>query len=303
MPDVAMHYFFGQDVLTELPADIRIDPDVFVFALSGPDDWFFCFTNLLICARGRYMHRRKTGAFLKALAQKPSLFSYFCGYYCHYILDATCHPYIIAHAGSYDMTEQTRQYRGNHTALERALDRWIMDERMETRHLSEVVFSEPLPEELSLPIDLVYQNVFGWTNVFQDLLMAKKKMRRYTRILEDRNGFAKLVTDIVHHPLLQPLPYSRHYYETEDILNLSHRQWHHPKDPSLISTSSFPELLEQARKEAVAGITAVSHGDLSLIGNRSYLTGLDLDDKRNDNEETYSLLDKDGKKEKSTPEE
>ena len=115
-------------------------------------------------------------------------------------------------------------------------------------------------------------------------------MYRYLRILEDPYGLAKLTTEIVPHPLLTPLPYSQHYYENEDILNLSHLEWHHPKDPSLTSTSSFPELLEQARKEAVKVIIEASGGNYSGIGNRSYLTGLDLYDTRNHAPDTYSVL-------------
>ena len=287
-----MHYYFGQDVLSGLPKEIKIDPDEFRFALSGPDDWFFCFTNVLLCSRGRIMHRQKTGAFLHALAKEPSLFSYFSGYFCHYTLDATCHPYIIAHAGSYNLTGQSRQYRGNHTALERALDRWIRAQHNETRSLAEIMDSKNLPKELAQPINCAYKKVYGWNNVFPELLIAKQRTNRYLRILEDRYGFAKLITDIFPHPLLQPLPYSRHYYESEDILNLSHNEWHHPKDPALTSTQSFPELMEAARKEAVKAIIAVSHKDLSLIRNRSYLTGFDLNDKRNNAEETYTLLNK-----------
>ena len=293
MPDFAMHYYFGQDVRSDLPDNLRIDPDVFCFALSGPDDWFFCFTNALLCARGRIMHRQKTGDFLRSLAAEPFLFSYFCGYFCHYTLDATCHPYIIAHAGTYDLSIQSRQYRGNHTALEHALDRWILNEHQETRSMTDILPQKPLPENYSEPLNYVYKKVYGWNNVFPDLLTAKRRMFRYLRILEDRSGYAKLITNIVPHPLLQPLPYSRHYYESEDILNLEHREWHHPKDPELKSTASFPELLETARKEAAAGIMAVTRGDPSLIRNRSYLTGLDLDDKRNAAEETYTLLPKD----------
>ena len=290
MPDFAMHYYFGQDVKSRLPERISIDPDVFQFALSGPDDWFFCFTNALLCARGPIMHRRKTGTFLRALAKEPTLFSYFCGYYCHYILDSTCHPYIIAHAGTYDLTVQTRQYRGNHTALEHALDRWILNQHQETRSMTVVAPQNMLPEELAQPLNQIYLTVYGWKKVFPDLLTAKQKMYRYIPILEDRFGIAKFLTDIVPHPILQSLPYSRHYYESEDILNLEHRQWHHPKDPQLTSTASFPELLEKARQEAAAGIIAASRGDLSRIQNRSYLTGLDLQDKRNHAADSYTLL-------------
>ena len=290
MPDFATHYYFGQKVLSDLPEEIPVDPDVFDFALSGPDDWFFCFTNIELCARGRVMHRNRTGSFLRSLAQEPSLFSYFSGFFCHYALDTICHPYIIVHTGTYDLTPETRKYRGNHTALEHAIDCLILQQHREERPLAAILSSCPLPKNLELPLNRVYQNVYGWKHVFPDLLTAKRKMCRYLRILEDPYGLAKTVTNVVRHPLLRPLPYSRHYYESEDILNLSHRQWHHPKDPTLTSTSSFPELIEQARSEAVRVITAVSQGDLSMIGNRSYITGLDLEDERNQAQETYLLF-------------
>ena len=292
MPDLAMHYYYGQDVLKSLPSEIPIDPDVFCFTLSGPDDWFFYFTDVRKCTRGSYMHRYRTGEFLHGLAKQPVLLSYFAGYFCHHMLDLTCHPYIIARTGFYERTRQTRQFRGNHTALERALDRWILDvhDNQGDHPLTDVMFKGPLPAALEEPLDQVYYDVFKWDQVFPDLLEAKRRMRKYLHILENPHGRAKIITEIVPHPLLKPLVYSQHYYEDADILNLAHKEWHHPKDPSMISTSSFPELVEQARHEAVKVITEVYHGNLDGIGNRSYLTGLDLGDKRNQSEASYTLL-------------
>ena len=88
MPDLAMHYYYGQDVLKSLPSEIPIDPDVFCFTLSGPDDWFFYFTDVRKCTRGSYMHRYRTGEFLHGLAKQPVLLSYFAGYFCHQVLPA-----------------------------------------------------------------------------------------------------------------------------------------------------------------------------------------------------------------------
>ena len=283
MPDLAMHYYFGQDVMKSLPADIRIEPDIFKFALSGPDDWFYCFTDRARCARGSYMHRNLTGTFLRALAQRPAAFSYFAGYFCHHILDATCHPYIIACVGFYERTRETRQYRGNHMALERALDRWILQERgNQGRHpLTDVMFGQPLPASLEEPLNQSYQEVFSWKQVFPDLLDAKRRMYKYLHILEQPRGTAKIITSIVPHPQLKPMAYAQHYYKDADILNESHRLWHHPQDPALTSTSSFQELVEQARQEAVQVITDVYHGRLNGIKNRSYITGFELDDPRN----------------------
>lgn len=290
MPDQAIHHFFGQSVLSALPDSFNIDHGVFDFALSGPDDWFYCFTDPKICARGSYMHRNKTGAFLSALASEPQLFSYFSGYACHYFLDLNCHPYIIARTGMYDLTWSSRKYRGNHTAFERALDRWILQDNDSRHPITDEMLGKMLPSELEQPITMAYYSVFGWKHVYRDLLTAKEKMRKYLRILEDPSGAAKLLTTAVPHPMLRPLPYSRHYYSEEDILNLGHKKWHHPKDPSLEYTSSFLDLMEEALNQAVNAIAAVHDGDLSLIGNRSYLTGLELDDKRNNAKDTYSLL-------------
>ncbi|MBE6010906.1 MAG: hypothetical protein E7236_09680 [Lachnospiraceae bacterium] len=292
MPDLAMHYYFGQDVSESLPSDIRIDPDVFQFALSGPDDWFYCFTDRGKCPRGAYMHRNQTGAFLRALAEKPTLFSYFAGFFCHHILDATCHPYIIACTGFYEHTIETRPYRGLHTALERAIDRWILQARKNqgAHPLTDVMFGQPLPGDLEEAINQCYREVFAWEGAFTDLLKAKQKTYKYLRILENPHGMAKIVTDIVPHPRLKPLAYAQHYYEDADFLNLSHRPWHHPKDPSLTSTSSFPELVEKARQEAVKVITEVYHKKTDAIGNRSYLTGFDLDDPRNQRKDSIRDL-------------
>jgi len=292
MPDLAVHYYFGQNVRESLPSEAEIIPDVFDFALSGPDDWFYCFSNRRLYSRGPYMHRNKTGEFLSALASEPSLFSYFAGFFCHYILDAVCHPYIISCTGRYDGTASTRKYLGSHTAFERALDRWILKDHPGKHPLTDVMFRRLLPSQMKEPVNRVYKSVFGWDNTFQELLTAKEKMRKYLHILEDPHGTAGLITSIVRHPFLLPLPYSRHYYEDTDFLNLSHRQWHHPGDPEMTSRSSFPELMKQAELEAVRAIAAARAGDLSLIGNRSYITGFDLEDERNNRPETFSLLER-----------
>lgn len=299
MADLAVHYYFGQSVLSSLQGQCSIDKGTFEFALSGPDDWFYCFTDRKKCPRGVYMHRYKTGAFLQALAAEPVLFSYCAGYLCHYLLDAASHPYILARTGYYDGTRETRPFRGNHMAFERALDRWILEEKegktlgTDGWHpMTDHMLGEPLPESLRQQINHAYYTAYRWEDVFPDLLMAKQQMRKYLYILENPGNVARAVTEIVRHPLLRPILYSREYYQGEDILNLSHAEWHHPKDVSLRSTLSFPELMEETRQEAVKVILAVSRGDLSLIGNRSYLTGFDLDDIRNRAPGLYDLLEK-----------
>ena len=51
MPDLAVHFYFGRSVLSSLPPDCNIEHGEFDFALSGPDDWFYCFTDRKLCLR------------------------------------------------------------------------------------------------------------------------------------------------------------------------------------------------------------------------------------------------------------
>ena len=290
MPDMAVHYYFGQSVRASLPHTIKLDQGVFDFALSGPDDWFYCFWSKKLRSRARLMHNTKTGLFLRSLAAEPELFSYFAGFVCHYALDAICHPYIIVRTGMYDGTRRTRQYIGRHTALERALDRWILGENAGKHPITEKMLGRKLPQELASAINRAYHSTYGWDDVYKDLLAAKQHMRRYLRILENPDGMAKYVTYLVPHPFLKPLPYARHFFEDADILNTRHKEWHHPKDLLLSDNRSFPELMEDAEQMAVQIIEAAAHGDVSQIGNRSYITGMELDDIRNNAPDTYVLL-------------
>ena len=291
MPDMAVHYYFGQSVLSALPEKLNIDHGVFDFALSGPDDWFYCFTNPELWWRGRIMHNTKTGTFLRSLAVRPELFSYFAGYVCHYVLDSSCHPYIMSRTGKYDGTPQTRLYRGRHTALERALDRWILGDNAGKHPITDKMLGRPLPADIADAINQAYKSTYGWENVFDDLLRAKRSMHRYMWILENPHGKVRFITYVVPYSLIKPVPYSRHFYEKADILNTSHKEWTYPKDPQMRDCRSFPELLEDSRNMAVEMIEAASCGDLSKIGNLSYMTGLDLNDPRNKAADVYSLLE------------
>ena len=301
MPDYATHYYFGQEVLSVLPENIchAIDKTTYNFALTGPDDWslyriYMPFLRHAKNDRARIMHNEKCGEFLTALINTPDLFSYTAGYLCHYVLDSTCHPYINAFAGEYYSTPETEKYRGNHMALEHAIDiSYLKKYKNNKRHpISLGMTVSQLPKTIKLSVNKVYSDVFGWKNTFDDLIIAKKGLRLFLWFAEDPYKILKFATGLFKHPTLRAVPYSRKYYTNADILNLTHQKWHIPQAPGIESTESFEDLFEKAIIKAAHLITKAYYGDSSEIGNLSYVTGLDVDDVRNNAKGTYTPLER-----------
>ena len=76
-----------------------------------------------------------------------------------------------------------------------------------------------------------------------------------------------------------------------DIENNGHREWHEAYAPEITHRESFGDLYDRAKSEAIrmikttwayAGEESVNKEELRReIGNRSYLSGLDVEDPRN----------------------
>lgn len=107
MPSTYAHYRFGQEVLKELPNDIKKiiieNKEIYDIGLHGPDLLFYYLplkTNE-INSIGYNMHE-KTGkevfdTFRKIMTSKKQInhyLAYYYGFICHFVLDATCHGYI-----------------------------------------------------------------------------------------------------------------------------------------------------------------------------------------------------------------
>ena len=301
MPDYATHYYFGQEVLSALPKNISavIDQGLYDFALSGPDDWalyrfYIPWLRHGKNERAQFMHNQKCGDFLSSLIKEPALFSYTAGFLCHYVLDSTCHPYINAFSGEYLATPETIIYRGNHMAFEHAIDNsYLLEYSNFKKHpISKEMTGKLLPQSLEHLINKIYFNVFGWQDVFKDLNEAKKGLRTFLWFAEDPHKVLKVFTNLFSHPTLRAVPYSRKYYANADIRNVTHQQWHYPQAPDIISTESFDDLFEKAKRKAVHLISLAFVGDSSEIGNTSYVTGLELTDPRANALKTFTPLER-----------
>lgn len=299
MPDVAVHAVFGQQVREALDPTVRdvLRDEPFRFALYGPDNWFMYKPwQKRRNARGRRMHTTKTGAFLMTLAdhcrgQKnpEALFSYLAGFLCHYALDSTVHPYV------YRMTETKYRQSGAHRALEHSMDVCELirlgfwgEKHPITDHLFTKV---RLPKELEEDLDAVYGEVYGWKHIRGNLNRCCLLYRTLYRVMEKPDGLASLIARKTRKPFWQSIAYAESYLAREDVENISHDLWRHSHAQDITSHRSVPEMeqeaLEQARQMIEAAWGYIFGGSLSreklagIIGNRSYLSGLPLEDPRN----------------------
>lgn len=309
MPEIAVHHFFGIRVLTELPEEIRdrILPDLYRTGARGPDPLgivrFWCPPVWKrLHGRSSEMHNCHSGEFFRRLSQetrrqtgeiRQQLFSYESGFLTHYFLDSICHPYVIYRTGL------GKKYSGNHRSLEHAMDRDELDRngmKLRDRPISRrILKGNRLPKAMKQPIDAVYADVFGWKCAWRHINHALKDETRFIRITEDPRGrlarFAKGGT-------MASLSYSEAAYANADIRNEQHREWRNPYEPAAASNQSFSELTELAAQQAKQAICELyayiqESGPYPVsIGNRSYESGLETTDPRNQREPEFEILER-----------
>ena len=298
MPDVAVHAAFGREVLAEMDHAIaeKIREIPYTFALFGPDIWFMYQPWKRREGRGRRMHTTRTGQFLMSLARRAKtsrhpeeLFSYLAGFLCHYALDAETHPYII------HMTEEKTKLPRGHMSFEHSLDRLEMERAGvwgEKHPVTDHYFPKlRLPESLREDIDAVFGEVYGWRHCWAALNQACPRYRLCYRFLENPKGLFTRLARGTGHPSLKSMAYATSHFEDADVENNAKAEWAHSHEPSEKSTADFSELRAAALRKALEMITAadryvfrseISEEELSrVIGNRSYLSGLPVDDPRN----------------------
>ncbi len=177
MPDIAVHTKFGAEVLERIRVDV--DRDIYNFGLLGPDPYLFYrfyvppFRNRV----NRYssvMHREHTGDFLTELARRAKdsreVFSYLCGFLCHYALDSATHPYInrMAHNSS-----------TMHLAVEHRLD--VLS--------GENIRIPPfLPASLREDVGGAITKIYGWDDAWEKLREGRRDMAPFYRMVTDESG-------------------------------------------------------------------------------------------------------------------
>lgn len=325
MPGFTTHYLLGVRAFNDLPANplkriISKYRWLYQLGLQGPDIFFY---NIPILRHrdyrnvGSYMHECHVNDFfvcclnrlshIESRQQREQAISYMCGYFCHYIGDSICHPYVYGRI-EYDVKNSGNYYHGLHAMLENDIDALLL---MKYKKKKPSQFNQAATiclngQELQFIsgfladcinnayYPLNYRNNFQVTprmvsrsvlairlgcRTLADPSSRKKNSIEFLESIFLKNPIAsqKLVTDIRPDPV--------------KTLNLNHEIWCNPWNRRLASRSSFLELFHQAmlkcsnvfylfNEELVSGIPLndLDHNKLlKELGNYSYHSGLAVD--------------------------
>ena len=282
MPALITHYQFAQRVFSRLrQAGAPVaDRDAGLIGAQGPDLFFF--HRILPWEPGREgvrMHKLSPARIFEGFRavlnrteepERSLVQSYVEGFFCHYALDRTAHPYV--RCWQEVLAEEQPAYAKSahtyHFRIESALDTIIL--RRETgRLVQDFKLTAVLPPEreaVNLAIGRLYAPLFAaWFGTADadpaHIGQAPADMRRVLRLMTDRSGLRRrwilrpveAVSGRAHFAsaLLRPADTS-----DWDYANEAHRPWHNPDDPALASTDSFFDLYELAAAEAEDMITA-----------------------------------------------
>lgn len=319
MPALLTHYLCGDEMVksVDTPEIVKVidsHRNLFNLGTQGPDIFFY--HNAWPWAKGKSLsgigsrlHHEKVKAFFdhafEALERKKDegkekMLAYMYGYLCHYALDTHTHPYIYYKTGfAMDEKDDKKKYDAYHRKFEAEID-VIMTEEILKKRTHEILshkliaISDEEADLLARMYSWILKNLFGMDIPESDIRKAPKDMKNVTIALRDVIGIKKAVIGFIEkmadrHPLISNMIYPHKIDKKLDHLNAAHSSWHYPWSLDAVQNNSFLELFNDAVKEAKNMCMAVNqyfNGNLDksklleIIGNRSFDSGLDCDEKQ-----------------------
>ncbi|HPF28966.1 MAG TPA: zinc dependent phospholipase C family protein [Lachnospiraceae bacterium] len=318
MPGFNTHYFFGINTLKHLDdCEVKVcckqHPQVYALGLQGPDVFFYFVIAGFLDRKniGSLVHVSKTNEFFTSMFESLSLFdtpsahrsnpqaretaiAYMAGFLGHYLLDANAHPFIYART---DYNRKDNSYYGRHVFLETDIDHLLLEKytgKLPSEFKQEKIIKMS-KAECRVVTDLLYETyhkTYPAVKAFRPLMQtALHAMPLFCHLLRDKYGrkkaWARKIEEIIFgYPIISPLIASDTLLFCRDPFNLRREQWNNPWDESVISNSTFFELMTVAEQEyldilnyfttATSNDAQVYHEPfLEMTGNRSYHSGLD----------------------------
>ena len=137
MPSIVTHHYFAKDILNKLNNETKQtfqnSYSIFlIFAQSFDNLFYYKLLTPWLGKKERTLgydaQKIKVNLYfeniINEIEKKPTSnnLAYLYGSYCHYILDSTCHPYVIYQAGD---EEKDKKYNGLHEKIEENIDAQI----------------------------------------------------------------------------------------------------------------------------------------------------------------------------------
>lgn len=325
MPGFTTHYIIGMKTYNDLSSSqlkfiIAKYRWLYQLGVQGPDMFFY---NLPVLRHrdyrnvGSYMHEHHVNDFfaccLNHLAEIPSRqqreqgIAYLAGFFCHYIGDYICHPFVYGRI-QYDPKKPTTYTHGLHALLENDLDALLLarykkkkpsqfnqaaticlnglEIQFISRFLAECINETYYPlshrNNYQVTARMVHRSIlamrFGCRTLADPMGRKKTWISRMESIfLKNPIASQKLVTDEVENP--------------RESLNLAHKIWTNPWDTRMASAASFPQLFRQCLSKCnmvyyyfnavIAKDGLLKEGFpmlLEELGNYSYHSGLAVKD-------------------------
>ena len=325
MPGFTTHYLLGVKAYNNMPNTplkriISKYRWLYQLGLQGPDIFFY---NIPILRHrdyrnvGSYMHENHVNSFfvtclnhiaaIESRQQREQAIAYMSGYFCHYIGDSICHPYVYGRI-EYDIKNSGNYHHGLHAMLENDIDALLLMiyKQKKPSQFNQAAticlngqemqfisgFLSSCINETYYPLN--YRNNYQVTprmvsrsilamrlgcRTLADPNSRKKNSIEFVESLFLKNPVAsrKLVTDITADPVV--------------TFNLNHDTWCNPWDRRLASKASFPELFHQSMSKcgnvffrlneeltSPVPLNSLDHNKLLReLGNYSYHSGLAVD--------------------------
>lgn len=317
MPGFTTHYLFGITAYkalaqSDFKKNLKCNHAAFSLGLQGPDIFFYDAPAYVIHRKnvGSIAHSQNTGRFLSTLIESRNLFpdekdraiaeSYISGFIGHYLLDTCCHPYVYAISKNIEGIPSTF---GAHVNLEVDIDTallWQYKKMLPSEFYQErtICLNPKQRHVIASILHFCYKKVYPDVKLsYATAYAATVCMPLGCAFFHDTTGqkkvfLRKLDGKILGYPFLSTLTPSDTLVFFKDALNLKHKKWKNPWNPSLVSTASFPELFHKTASEyhsylnemsdlfSLTCPTAVKKGIdaiLAKLGNKSYHSGLDCE--------------------------
>lgn len=316
MPATIVHAYFAKDVYDILPKNIKecISPTcVKMFGQSMDSLMFYNLFSLLPGKKMRdfskYFHRNKSQEFFlnlinyikdNNLGNDNDICTFLVGLICHYELDSTIHPYVFYKTGCFNKNDKgTYKYNNVHDFMEAFLDNDMVRRRENTNpykfKVGKFCFdTKKFSSNLNKTIDYTFEKTFGLKNMSKIYYKSLKQMRTALVVFRrDPYGikkfFYKLVDTFTSRRTFRFEAISYYYplVDRHNFLNEDHRTWRNPCIYKSTSKESFLDLYLKALKSSKVLVCAsfdyINGKDIDLekiFTNKSYVTGLNCDDKK-----------------------
>lgn len=303
MPDAYTHAHVAMNIAKEVSSSfITKNYKHYIIGSQGPDPYFY--NNFLPWKSANYsysigskMHHKDTKKLLEELiknANEDETKALVLGMLTHYALDTSAHPYIYYVTGLYN--SRTKENRGTHLELERAIDNIIIEREGNNPRLFNIgkaifpktTFKKDTIDCLSKSLNKVYKTTNGgeiYDESYRDFRY------QFTHLAYDPLGIKKQVYKLLDKFIDSSIKYSAisHFkirIEGIDYMNLEKKTWYHPITNEA-SNETFYDLMHKAEifgtslvKETLNYFETGNNKIFSLIKNLCYSSGLEIDNRK-----------------------